>query len=164
MDELTKRMVDTDKRGAAIHEAGHIVVSAIRDGLMLGGYIEETGTTKPDSEKTWIGQAHELNLSGGPQSAAMSVAGMAAEWLEDDPDTWAEELVETVEFDPNELSPTDAAGYPSDYADQIQAFEDALSTLRENREFFDWVVAELLTDDGVITDGMVQEYLRRNKP
>jgi hypothetical protein len=46
------------KRAAAVHEAGHLLVAAVRDGKFYSAYIEKNEINSPfDNRKIWIGQA-----------------------------------------------------------------------------------------------------------
>jgi hypothetical protein len=54
--------------------------------------------------------------------------------------------LEAYEFEYEGLSDTDRQGFPDDPAEQLNAFDEAIATLRENRQFFDWVVNQLITD------------------
>jgi hypothetical protein len=162
MQPLTEEQLqERDKRCAAIHEAGHVVVAAIHDECNLGAYIAPTDTSDPLADKTWIGQA--FGFTGGRHfSAVMAVAGCVAEWLEDDAELTAEDCSDYAD-DENSLSPTDRARFPTDYDEQLAAFDIALTILREHKGFFNWTVTQLLDDESqVVTEDMVGEYVREN--
>jgi hypothetical protein len=167
-DEINELWPDIDegddKRSAAVHEAGHVVVAAIRDGKMYGALIERSVTETPQSKRIWIGKTRGIDWAGGI-SAAMSVAGAVAEILDEQNHVNAAICMERIACGMNPLSETDLRGYPAGYSNQLKACEDALTTLREYPAFFRWAVNQLLDDDGnLITDGMVREYLESSKP
>ena len=70
-----------DKRGAAVHEAGHLTVAAA---LHLPGAmasIEPTNTSDPYHEHLWTGK-HGFY---GALPASVAVAGTVADCLDDEP-------------------------------------------------------------------------------
>jgi hypothetical protein len=146
-----------DMRKAAAHEAGHIVVGAIYDRITCDAFIRPCITSDPSRNYTWTGLAYAMNLSK-PLSAPMSVAGMAAELLDNDPLITANKCIEWLEL-VEELSETDKCGLPADRQARFEAFEEALAVLRNHKLFFDWAVEQLI-NERVITKSMVQEYLK----
>lgn len=85
----SKRILAWDRRMAAVHEAGHVVV-ARRFGLeILSAWIVPNDADDPQ-EKTWIGRV-QIRTSGAPEMVCrmVGVAGSVAEhlwsggWIED---------------------------------------------------------------------------------
>ena len=151
----------SDKRDAAIHEAGHVVVGIICDQLNMKAKIWRGTPADPIGDRIWRGNADAPGLARR-LSAAMSVAGLAAEDLDDDSLVTAAYCVELVDQG-RELSVSDRRGYPTEHAEQIKAFDVALTTLRKHREFFDWLVNQLVADD-VATSDKIAEYLKTRTP
>jgi hypothetical protein len=148
-----------DKKKAAVHEAGHVVVAAIADDMTLGAWIDESRTNDPRNDSIWIGQTHGLTW-GRVLSPAMSIAGRVAESLFIDDDYFdIEDMLVQIAEDENFLSPTDREIFPEDYAQQVEAINQARVILENNRPFVEWVVKELLAECAV-TDYQVTEYLK----
>lgn len=95
---------------------------------------------------------------------AVSIAGEIAEELMDpmDGETWNGEVFADYHHDMGfqELSPTDRAFLPEDENEFREAVQEAYDLLRENWDFFLWCVRELMRE-GVVTNGMADEYQRR---
>jgi hypothetical protein len=101
-----KRIIAMDRRKAAIHEAGHVVLA--RHLGELGAYARLERTFAPDvaCEKQWAGHT-EFNLNKLCSRRAkimIAVAGAVAEYCwkrwDFEEDSW---------YDPNVMSPTDWA-------------------------------------------------------
>jgi len=96
-----------DRRKAAIHEAGHVVVA---DHLNRNNFVQSASarifrnpTSDPRSEKTWLGQArHSPDFLSPFELRMVACAGAAAEFIwsgsDPEPDDW---------WDPESMSPSD---------------------------------------------------------
>ncbi len=162
-DESIRRIREDDKRRAARHEAAHVVVAAINDGVVLNAYIKETGTDDVINNKTWIGQTHGFPMRTDgtvslKRSPAVGAAGLAAECLLDDPYTTGAECVEDLEYETQAISDTDQLLLPLGYEERVEAFDVAIAILKKNHQFFDWATNELYKE-GDIFNYDVAEYL-----
>jgi len=73
------RVEALDRREAAVHEAGHVVIARHVGADVLWAYITRTSNPGPD-EKTWIGQARIERLEGR-RRVMIGVAGAVAEYV-----------------------------------------------------------------------------------
>lgn len=93
-----------DRRRAAIHEAGHVVM-AQHVGIRTGGaYVFPSLTTDPICEKQWRGQCVWSGKARSKRALRMfAVAGIVAECVWDGDPCWESSQLEN-------MSPTDWAG------------------------------------------------------
>ncbi|WP_413709370.1 hypothetical protein [Rhizobium sp. Rhizsp82] len=135
MRDNLPRMNTYDRRLAAIHEAGHILV-AIQLGYTATGWIHPNDAHDPLSEKLWLGHTSIRNLRDDDHRRLIAVAGMVAERL------WKhghdEELSESYAWendllDDNSMSESDwrMAGCEPAYPD-----DDMFSVVPEVARFF----------------------------
>jgi hypothetical protein len=77
-----KRILARDRRGAAVHEAGHITIAARFGMYPVSAWIVRNDPAG-DYERTWIGrvQFHQLGRLTPQQRRMVGVAGSVAEWL-----------------------------------------------------------------------------------
>lgn len=90
MRQLSPRRTEArDRRLAAVHEAGHVVI-ALHLGYEPQAYIRPIGADDPTETKTWIGQAGMCMPPEAPPEhmRMVGIAGMVAEevWRHRDPD------------------------------------------------------------------------------
>ncbi len=154
-DEIRAR----DRRRAAYHEAGHVVVAAVLDERYLGAGLIEHDDADPRYLRLVSGQAGGYGFF----SPEISIAGILAELMVDDEGSsdGPHELIDYLEDGVIELSETDVRGLSlgaAGFASVLPAANRAWQALKENESFLHWVAEELLTAD-VITDGMVRDYL-----
>jgi hypothetical protein len=149
-------MAYQDKVGAAHHEAAHIVVAAVLDGVYCGGHIFHRSNGGNESLKEWGGQVRQFV---GRFSPAASVAGIVAECLAHEPDVETDQIIDYLESECVIPSKTDLRDIPESREERWSAVEQALKTLRENEPLFRQVVTAFLDDEsGAVTDGMVKEW------
>jgi hypothetical protein len=129
---------ERNKKNAATHEAGHVVVAAVH-GVHVKASIWEDGDAI-------CGRAHTI-LHECPALIRLAVgfAGAVAECFEDE--CFDAEMI-CEEIAGGRLAPSDtdwaSAGIAPEHGPPEDAINLALNTLRENRELFDWCVAELV--------------------
>jgi hypothetical protein len=141
---LSKKEIEArDKRRAAIHEAGHAIYAHSK-GMLLTVEVFPSGTTKPAEEKTWVGRTSFYGQLRKKDKAVMSLVGVVAEYLDEDPDVDWIAVEDYLEDSGVTLSETDRSGIPTDRRKLIAAIETALDFLRQNKSLFDHVVAALL--------------------
>ena len=161
---MTSHEIDAmEKERAARHEAGHATVAAVE-----GRWIESCWLFRNDSgnpnESSWLGCMQTL----GRGSACESIAGVVGELSIEDssivfdgsipPESAAEEIYIYIELGIVELSSTDREGLPANRDDWFPAIVEAVELLRDHRDLFNWIVAELLSDE-VVTDGEIREQI-----
>jgi len=119
----------------ATHEAGHLLVALV------------TGKNQLSSRVGGLPDGRDAGTTfEGPLTAAIAVAGAAADMLFDDPAVTAEWCVDKIDCEGSAfLSATDRAGYPASREQRFAAFDYALSVLRDNPDLFSWACDELRT-------------------
>jgi hypothetical protein len=102
-----QRIIARDRRKAAVHEAGHIVIGESLGHKLLFSYIQPTSTSDPRLEKTWIGQAVFYPIRLKKEREMVAVAGVVAEccWSGDTFD----DIADFLESDGDAMSPSDFA-------------------------------------------------------
>lgn len=113
------RIIATDRRKAAVHEAGHAVVALHLGVQVQGVHIRSKPTDDLLSEKSYVGQATYSEPPDVESRRLIAVAGAVAEavWEDRGPTSgcWLDEMM-----DPYFMSSTDwaaagcAPGYPDD--------------------------------------------------
>jgi hypothetical protein len=125
-----RRIFARDRRSAAVHEAGHVVVTRILDLEIMSAWI--VPNDGDDTERTWAGRVQIANVRGAGDLARrmVGVAGSVAEHL------WRSEWIEDYWPD-EEMSDSDwqLAGCEPGKPDDL--FENAIQE-----------VADLLVRDG----------------
>lgn len=145
-----------EKQQAANHEAGHATVAAITT-TCICCWLEgnEDGT---EDEKLWLGK-----MTGviSPAVAGIAVEYYAEEVFSDNnARNLAREIVWHIDEAPEgEVSDTDLQFLPDDESERVDATTEAVTILRENRDLYDWLVAELIAGH-VVTGGMISDRLR----
>jgi hypothetical protein len=107
------RVIARDRRMAAIHEAGHMVVAS-RFGFRCQAFILPTPDNDRGEEKMWVGRCSLAGRKPTKQRKRMiAVAGAVAEAYWQDRDIW--DVAEEIDwYEPAVMSPTDwhLAGCP----------------------------------------------------
>lgn len=150
-----EEIIATDRRETAIHEAGHLTVAAAE--FIYGSASIHPREVADMEEKLTGGYFRSFHAV---QSAAVSVAGVVAECLEEEEKIEARDILDWIYMEAVIPSTTDFQGIPDNYNDRLAAIESALATLRKYRSFFNWAVSELITS-GTITNGMTQDEWNR---
>ena len=112
---MTDEEIDVhDKLMVARHEAGHAVIAA-SEGVYGSPWIFPNDDANED-EKKWCGK---FQVVFGTQSPVCSVAGMVAEYLADDPEAEAQNIVWLWEAgDISPPSETDMTNVPDAWAER----------------------------------------------
>lgn len=157
MAKMTQQEIEArEKRGAAIHEAGHLTVAVAIGQRARASIWKHDGD--PELEKTWTGRAGGYGIH-----PLIAVAGIVAECLDESDD--AQEIDEWIDCEIVLPSATDLAHFPP-AEKRVEVIAEAIEILKEHKAFFDWAVAELI-ENHVITDGMADENFpepRSNRP
>lgn len=151
-EEQRKKLRELDKRKAAAHEAGHVVVAAMLCGKYCDAqiYFEES---QEELMTEWVGHTF-LDHFSAPE---VSVAGVCAEEFDRNRGIDLDEILELYHQDQLALSKTDLLHFPKDDDEVEAAFDTALEVLRENEGFFEFV-QESLMESGGIGRHEIEEY------
>jgi hypothetical protein len=175
-NEITKTQQELDDTAASerslylasVCEAGYITVAAFIERLAFGARIERNPNRDVENSPIWIGRTIGVPMHRVMREVA--VAGLAAEYLVDDPDVepiyvWSRigaqigppgELFTTLLPKERELLTLDDILYGL-----YPECEKALRTLREQRKFVDWAVAQLLIKRELTPDEVIQHLSDR---
>ena len=152
----------SDKRSVAVHEAGHVTVASALF-CDASAFIKPSSKGNLTTELLWTGQAQYRHPIGGPDGAAISVAGIVAEALDegsfdgdDDANCIAYDVVDCWEGESFEPSTTDYIYIPDSRKERYLAVVRAVEILREESRMFSDIVDRLLRD-GYVSNGEVRD-------
>ena len=158
-----EELISSDKRWAAIHEAGHLTV-ACAIGCNGSPYLLPIPTDDVQNESTWRGQFQQVPWE--PSHPEIGVAGVVADYRVNAPDFDAREIAKYIKLGIHKPSDSDMrmihgavyeGGWPEIREDLI---DFALEQLQENKTFFEWAVAELINEH-VISDGEANDQFEQ---
>ena len=161
MDEIDRESWEKfDRHTAAVHEAGHLTV-AYALGVAARGWIWRNEEADNSQEmRTFFGQVALCHRASPESLAHICAAGVMGEWYDggqlNAADLADADITIKNDFEDIEWSPTDWAGLPEPYWEQIEVLQATFRILVENRELFQQLTAELKTGEG-ITDGMLRD-------
>jgi hypothetical protein len=140
---LTAAELDAyEKRLAAVHEAGHVVVAAA-----LGDVADAKiyRTEEPDSA-AWHGLTTHRCLENAARPR-LGLAGIVAECVHDSPDVTAAEVVQLWRDGYLEPSQTDLRYVPEDWDERLTIIEKVLAILNKGRRLLEGVASDLLENE-----------------
>jgi len=148
----------TRKQIMAAHQAGHLVV-AVAMGGSARSWIWESDLEDARQRGIWLG---DTTLVAGCWNRAVGAAGAIAVHLTHQPDASFEECIFHLSLS-KYLPDSDGDLSLGDARELLDDVEGAFDLLTANQQFFEWAVAELMSE-GTVTEGMVHQFYHLGAP